>query len=73
MIFHTEFYAYEVDNMIRGEDCRISDILDTFGLEKRNMKRFDLKYEDSIDFQSVDDMIEHKKREALVYLNNEML
>ena len=71
-IFHTNFYAYEVKNTTRGEDCRITDILDTLGLEERNIKQNEVDLVRTIDFQAVDERIRIKKNESLAYLNSEI-
>lgn len=71
-LFHTDFYAYDIYNNLRGEDCRLVDILDILGLRERNIQGKDLKEICAIDFEMVDRLIKNKKIEALTYLKNEL-
>lgn len=64
-IFHTDFYAYDVENKTRGEDIRLSDILMMLGLEN---KRIDLSRkidQSAVDYAMVDSKIEEYKKKSI--------
>ena len=69
IIFHKEFYAYEVENNARGEDCRLRDILATFGLDNRLAGNTDC---DNIDYARIDEILREKKITSLSYLREFM-
>lgn len=73
ILFHVDFYAYEVKNDIRGEDYRIIDLLKLLELEKRNIKNCKLNHINKIDFDKTDDIIKNKRKESIEFLQREIL
>lgn len=59
-IFHTNFYTYDVPNNARGEDVRLTDILETLGLENRKISLDKSVNYQNIDFSLVDNRIKEK-------------
>lgn len=59
-IFHTNFYAYNVTNDFRGEDIRLRDILETLGLEDREIDSGKPIVDYDIDFSLVEQKIREK-------------
>lgn len=68
-IFHADFYAYDVQNEMRGEDIRISDLLQQLGLSDRKIGSRMVQY-DTIDYENVDKKIEENKIFAIKYLQD---
>lgn len=71
-IFHTDFYAYDVPNASRGEDCRLLDILTEMGLEHRNIGKDGIHQIENIDFSAVENRLLIKKKESIDFLNNQL-
>lgn len=59
-IFHTNFYAYNVTNDLRGEDVRLGDILETLGLKDREIDNGKPIIDSDIDFSLVEQKIREK-------------
>lgn len=59
-IFHTNFYAYDVSNIARGEDVRLEDILNILGLENRKICSGKSVAYQNIDFTDVEQKIREK-------------
>lgn len=64
-IFHTNFYAYNVTNELRGEDIRLPDILETLGLQDREIDNGKPIIDYDIDFSIVEHIIRDKSEISL--------
>lgn len=69
-IFHTNFYTYDVKNVMRGEDIRLKDILETLDLEDRNICTEETIHYQDIDFLMVEKKIKEKSDISLKILKN---
>ena len=58
-----------MENNARGEDCRLRDILATFGLDNRLAGNTDC---DNIDYARIDEILREKKITSLSYLREFM-
>lgn len=69
IIFHKEFWCYDVPNVNRGEDYRLQDLLNQFGLSERMVSEgiSDFSY-GQIDYSNVDIILKRKQEEAFDYL-----
>lgn len=72
-IFHTDFYAYDVPNEKRGEDCRLFDVLALMGLENRCINQNKYIFSERIDFQIVEDHLSKKRKESIEFLNRQLI
>lgn len=68
-IFHREFYCYDVPNDSRGEDIRLSDLLELLGTQDRIVHSpADIHPDREIDYCLVDRRLHPVKMESLDYL-----
>ena len=71
-IFHTDFYAYDVPNAKRGEDCRISDILSLMKLKDRNIGKETFSDFKNINFDDVENRLSTRRMKSVEFLNNQL-
>lgn len=71
-IFHTDFYAYDVPNAKRGEDCRLSDVLSLMGLEDRNIGKCEFDDFKNINFDNVENRLLVRRMKSVEFLNNQL-
>lgn len=71
IIFHKEFWCYDVPNNLRGEDYRLYDLLSQFDLTNRlitNENGFSI--DKKIDYNEVDRILAEKQDQSLEYLTH---
>lgn len=72
IIFHTDFYCYDVPNEHRGEDIRLSDILSKFSMENRLITDKSCIYT-HINFKNSVEIIEKNSRKSLDFLDGALM
>lgn len=71
ILFHVNFYCYDVPNPARGEDLRLVDMVSLFGLQSRLIEEcYGGIYQDKIDYNDVDNILCELKKYAFTELQN---
>lgn len=73
LIFHKEFYCYDVLNENRGEDIRLLDLLNTVNLKNRLIDNNLFSLQKEINYDRVDSLILSKKEDSLLFLQNNLV
>ena len=73
LIFHTEFYCYDVPNSKRGEDIRLRDLLSLVGLTERLLSGNENIPSELIDFSNVELSLKPLKESSIRFLERNIL